>query len=62
MAYFLNGNFNVTGSSDITIMMFALFNQVEEWKSARKKSVLENKNGVTGAKANIQKGNDKKKN
>ena len=42
-------------------MMFALFNQVEEWKSARKKSVLENKNGVTGAKANIQKGNDKKK-
>ena len=43
-------------------MMFALFNQVEEWKSARKKSVLENKNGVTGAKANIQKGNDKKKN
>ena len=42
-------------------MTFALFNQSEEYRSIRnKKSVLEIKNGVTGAKANIRKENFKK--
>ena len=41
-------------------MTFALLNQSEENRLVRKKGVLEIKNGVTGAKANIQKENFKK--
>ena len=41
-------------------MTFTLLNQSEEHRSIRKKGVLKKKNGVTGAKANIQKGNFKK--
>ena len=41
-------------------MTFALFNQSEEYRLIKKKGVLETKNGVTEAKANIQKENFKK--
>ena len=41
------------GNHKKTVMTFTLFNQLGEYKSVRKKGVQENKNGVTGAKANL---------
>ena len=40
-------------------MTFALFNQSQECRQ-EKKGALENKNGVLGSQANIQKGHIKK--
>ena len=40
-------------------MRFALFNQSQEYRQ-EKKGALENKNGVLGPQANIQKGHIKK--
>ena len=57
LAYILNKNLNANGQSEITVT-FALFNQSEEYKSSRKKGVLENKDNIQ--KANIQKGYIKK--
>ena len=45
----------------MTFALFNQFNQSEEKNWQEKKGVLENENGVTVAKANIQKGNIKKK-
>ena len=39
------------------VMTFAWYNESEEYRSTKKKGVLEKKNGITGVKANIQKGN-----
>ena len=40
------------------VMTFASYNESEEYKSTKKKKgALEKKNGITGVKANIQKGN-----
>ena len=44
----------------MTFALFNQFNQSEEKNWQEKKGVLENENGVTVAKANIQKGNIKK--
>ena len=41
-------------------MAFALLSQSKDYKSARKKSVPENTNCVTGVKANIKKRNIEK--
>ena len=45
----------------MTFALFNQFNQSEEKNWQEKKGVLENENGVTVAKADIQKGNIKKK-